>query len=186
MFTTKIFLNRFLFISVFIVLFVVMFKVKDRTSVEINTKDDYLNMAKPVAVSTARKYKLFPSVVLAQSALESNFGQSELSQKYNNYFGIKALPGEQEENMMTTEYVDGKAVQVKQPFREYSSMKESFQYYGKLISTAPRYERVRNSKNYRQAAYNLQKCGYATDPHYGDKIINIIEKYELDKLDENN
>lgn len=175
-----------MFISVFIILFAFMIKVKNHSGIKVDTREDYIKMAKPIAVSVANEYNLFPSVVLGQSALESNFGKSELSLKYNNYFGIKAKNDDKKEEMMTSEFVDGKEIRVKQPFREYNSMKESFKDYGKLISTAPRYKRVMSSRNYRQAAYNLQKCGYATDPNYADKIIEIIENYELYKLDENN
>ena len=182
----QIFVNRIMFISVFIILFAFMIKVKNHSGIKVDTREDYIKMAKPIAVSVANEYNLFPSVVLGQSALESNFGKSELSLNYNNYFGIKAKNDDKKEEMMTSEFVDGKEIRVKQPFREYNSMKESFKDYGKLISTAPRYKRVMSSKNYRQAAYNLQKCGYATDPNYADKIIEIIENYELYKLDENN
>lgn len=182
----QIFVNRIMFISVFIILFAFMIKVKNHSGIKVDTREDYIKMAKPIAVSVANEYNLFPSVVLGQSALESNFGKSELSLNYNNYFGIKAKNDDKKEEMMTSEFVDGKEIRVKQPFREYNSMKESFKDYGKLISTAPRYKRVMSSQNYRQAAYNLQKCGYATDPNYADKIIEIIENYELYKLDENN
>lgn len=182
----QIFVNRIMFISVFIILFAFMIKVKNHSGIKVDTRENYIKMAKPIAVSVANEYNLFPSVVLGQSALESNFGKSELSLNYNNYFGIKAKNDDKKEEMMTSEFVDGKEIRVKQPFREYNSMKESFKDYGKLISTAPRYKRVMSSQNYRQAAYNLQKCGYATDPNYADKIIEIIENYELYKLDENN
>lgn len=182
----QIFVNRIMFISVFIILFAFMIKVKNHSGIKVDTREDYIKMAKPIAVSVANEYNLFPSIVLGQSALESNFGKSELSLNYNNYFGIKAKNDDKKEEMMTSEFVDGKEIRVKQPFREYNSMKESFKDYGKLISTAPRYKRVMSSQNYRQAAYNLQKCGYATDPNYADKIIEIIENYELYKLDENN
>lgn len=182
----QIFVNRIMFISVFIILFAFMIKVKNHSGIKVDTREDYIKMAKPIAVSVANEYNLFPSVVLGQSALESNFGKSELSLNYNNYFGIKAKNDDKKEEMITSEFVDGKEIRVKQPFREYNSMKESFKDYGKLISTAPRYKRVMSSQNYRQAAYNLQKCGYATDPNYADKIIEIIENYELYKLDENN
>lgn len=182
----QIFVNRIMFISVFIILFAFMIKVKNHSGIKVDTRENYIKIAKPIAVSVANEYNLFPSVVLGQSALESNFGKSELSLNYNNYFGIKAKNDDKKEEMMTSEFVDGKEIRVKQPFREYNSMKESFKDYGKLISTAPRYKRVMSSQNYRQAAYNLQKCGYATDPNYADKIIEIIENYELYKLDENN
>ena len=86
-------------------------------------------------------------------------------------------------DLVTTEFINGQEVKVKEPFRQYRSMKDSFKHYGKLISKAPRYEAVRNAKDYREAAYAIKKCGYATDPNYAEKIIYIIENYNLNELD---
>lgn len=184
----KALLDMVLFMAfIFIFLFfsiVLLFTNKNRGSYVVNDyREEYLESATPLAVSTGRKYGLFPSVVLAQSALESSWGTSELSREYNNYFGIKANKNELEQNMMTSEFVNGVEVRVKQPFRECHSMKESFKHYGQLISEADRYEKVRNASNYTEAAYAIKECGYATDPRYAEKIISIIESHELYELD---
>lgn len=147
----------------------------------IEIKENYIESTKPLAISVAKKNGLFPSVTLAQSALESNFGRSELSTTYNNYFGIKAKSGGVE--METKEYENGVEKSVLEPFKKYDSKKASFKDYGRLISTAARYEKVRDAKDYKEAITLIQSCGYATDPNYAKKVIDIIEKYNLMELD---
>lgn len=180
----KILFNRVFFLFIlFIIIFSIFANRGKDNSIEADYKQEYLNTAKPVAVSTAKKYDLFPSVVLAQSALESSWGNSGLTREYNNYFGIKANKSDTDANLMTTEFVNGKEIKVNQPFKEYKSMKESFKHYGELIGTAPRYEKVRLANNYTEAAHAIKECGYATDPRYAEKIISIIETYNLYELD---
>ena len=176
--------NRFIFLGFILIIIVSLFfnKGKDRNE-SSDYKKVYIENTTPLAVSIGRKYDLYPSVVLAQSALESNWGTSKLSVEYNNYFGIKGNKTDKDVDLVTTEFINGQEVKVKEPFRQYRSMKDSFKHYGKLISKAPRYEAVRNAKDYREAAYAIKKCGYATDPNYAEKIIYIIENYNLNELD---
>lgn len=184
--TKKRKINRVFFFSViFIVVLSLIFnKNKDRNYSEpVDYRDEYINMAKPIAIKVAKKYDLFPSVVLAQSALESSWGTSGLSSDYNNYFGIKSNSSSNSKDLMTSEFVKGKEIKINQPFREYTSINESFEHYGLLIGTAPRYEAVRDAKDYKEAAYAIKKCGYATDPKYAEKIIIIIESHDLNELD---
>ena len=61
-----------------------------RAQEEQNYRQAYIAETEKLAVKVAKKYDLLPSVMIAQSILESNWGRSELSQEYNNYFGIKA------------------------------------------------------------------------------------------------
>ncbi len=146
-------------------------------------KEYYIKTHKDLAVKTANKYGLYPSVILAQSALESNFGESKLSSEYNNYFGVKSNNPDEGVNLNTKEFIEGKETEVLESFKRYKSVEESFDSYGKLISQASRYRDVVSAKNYKEAAYNIQYAGYATDPNYGDKIISVIERYGLDELD---
>ena len=150
-----------------------------RTYEDISVK--YIEQTEDLAKSIAKKYNIFASVVMAQSALESNWGTSGLSKEYNNYFGIKSNKGV---SLKTTEFIEGKSVYKEENFAVYNSKKESFHAYAKLITKAPRYERVKKAKDYKEAAKALYACGYATDPNYSQKIINLIEKYEFYKLDE--
>ncbi|WP_062551771.1 glycoside hydrolase family 73 protein [Peptoniphilus phoceensis] len=157
-----------------------------RAQEEIDFRQAYIEDTEKMAVRIARKNNILPSVMLAQSILESNWGRSELSKEYNNYFGIKAVKKDQGVVFETEEYVDGESGRYMENFKKYSSKRESFEHYAKLLSTAKRYEKVKTAKNYKEAAKYIKEGGYATDPSYADKIISVVEKYELDKYDEVN
>ncbi|MDU5806493.1 MAG: glycoside hydrolase family 73 protein [Peptoniphilus harei] len=151
---------------------------------ELNYRQAYIADTEKLAVRVAKKYELLPSVMIAQSILESNWGRSQLSREYNNYFGIKAVKKDEGIVFETEEYVEGQSGRYMENFKKYSSKKESFDHYGKLLSTAKRYEKVKTAKNYKEAAQFIKEAGYATDPTYAEKIISVIEKYGLDKYDE--
>lgn len=68
-------------------------------------------------------------------------------------------------------------------FRKYKSKKESFEHYAKLLTEAKRYDKVKTARDFREAAIYINQGGYATDPNYADKIISIIEKYNLGQYD---
>lgn len=155
-----------------------------RAQEEIDFRQAYIEDTEKMAVRIARKNNILPSVMLAQSILESNWGRSELSREYNNYFGIKAVKKDQGIVFETEEYVDGESGRYMENFKKYSSKRESFEHYAKLLSTAKRYEKVKTAKNYKEAAKYIKEGGYATDPSYADKIISVVEKYGLNKYDE--
>lgn len=155
-----------------------------RAEEELNYRENFIEESAGLAVKIAKKRKLFPSVMIAQSILESNWGRSELSREYNNYFGIKAVQKGHGVVFETEEYVDGKSGRYMESFKKYSSKKESFNHYAKLLSTAKRYEKVKTARDYKEAAKYIQEGGYATDPNYANKIISVIEKYGLNKYDE--
>ena len=105
----------------------------DRASIQ--SREDFFAEFAPLAQEVGKKYDLYPSVILAQAAVESNFGESELSKQYNNYFGIKG-----EGVVLPTMEMEGETEKmVKDDFRTYGSARESFFDYGKLIAKAPRH-----------------------------------------------
>jgi len=119
--------------------------------------------------------------MIAQSALETGWGKREIvasdGTPSNNLFGIKAgahWKGPVAE-VLTTEYVNGKAQKVVQKFRAYASTAESFADYARLIKDSPRYQGVvaagADAKGFAQG---LQRAGYATDPAYADKLARVI------------
>lgn len=166
-----------------LVMLIINLKSHKNISAYVDPSEKYIATTKELAQATAQKYGLFASVIMAQSALESNWGTSELSQKYHNYFGIKANPGEDGVNLETLEFVNGKSGQYEQTFRIYKSKEDSFHHYGKLMTQAVRYTAVKNAKTYQEAAKMLKKCGYATDPNYDKKIIQLIETYGFHQWD---
>lgn len=131
------------------------------------------------------EYNILPSLTIAQAILESNSGKSQLAIKGNNLFGIKAdsrWTGKKI-NFPTKEYIKGKEITVNAYFRAYDSFADSVEDHTKFLLTK-RYEKVRSSKDYKEAAHEIWKAGYATDPKYPNKLISIIKQYELYKYDE--
>ena len=174
----------FFFGIIFAMNFLIKSSSERRAQEEIDFRQAYIEDTEKMAVRIARKNNILPSVMLAQSILESNWGRSELSREYNNYFGIKAVKKDQGIVFETEEYVDGESGRYMENFKKYSSKRESFEHYAKLLSTAKRYEKVKTAKNYKEAAKYIKEGGYATDPSYADKIISVVEKYGLNKYDE--
>jgi flagellum-specific peptidoglycan hydrolase FlgJ len=146
-------------------------------------KRDVLQRAIDAAEGAAKGMATCPPalvpVTVAQFLLESNWGQSGMGDA-NNYFGIKARPGEPFVTRSTTEFVDGKKVTVDANFRAYESMGDCFADHATLIC-----ERTRpNGKKIYEAAllHGDDPCAfaraltgvYATDPQYGEKLVQIM------------
>jgi len=119
-------------------------------------------------------------LILGQAALESGWGKREIKHENGstsyNLFGIKAGSSWSGKvvNVMTTEFVDGVPRKMIQPFRAYNSYEESFTDYARLIGNSPRYESVTTARNAVDAAHKIQAAGYATDPNYAKKLIDIM------------
>ncbi|WP_283640958.1 glucosaminidase domain-containing protein, partial [Mesonia mobilis] len=124
-------------------------------------------------------YGIPASITLAQGVLESNAGQGELTLKSNNHFGIKCN-GWQGEKV----YHDDDALD--ECFRKYNNPKYSFRDHSLFLTDRRRYAKLfeLNKDDYESWAYGLKSAGYATDPKYPDKLISIIERYELYKYDD--
>lgn len=125
----------------------------------------------------ANMHGIYVSVMLAQSALESGYGKSELTKKYNNYFGILA------DKSWT-----GKKITFTNGFtyRVYESAMESVQDYINFLLKNSRYKKegVFNAASPEEQANALQNAGYAgTTTTYAGKIISIINTYNLTQYD---
>lgn len=141
---------------------------------------DFANRLWPDAVEASRSTGIPPQFLVAQAALETGWGKSEIrradgSPSYN-LFGIKAgknWTGAVVE-AKTTEYVNGQAQQSVEPFRAYGSYAEAFQDYASLLRGNARYSSVIGSQDGTEFAKRLQQAGYATDPQYAEKLSRII------------
>lgn len=159
-------------------------KIKEQDRLE---KEHFIKQITPEAQKMQKDYHIFASVILAQAILESQWGKSKLSSQYHNLFGIKGT-GENSRLMETKEYVNGHWIVIKGRFRIYKSWDESIEDHTRLMlngtdNNKKNYDKVVNAKNYKEAAINLQKAGYATDPGYAKKLISVIQAYNLDKYD---
>lgn len=154
----------------------------------LRQKKAFIRKIGPIAREVDRSYDLLPSITIAQACLESNYGQSELSQKYNNLFGVKGTNPNTSAVMTTQEYSNGKWISVKARFQIYDSYEASIRAHARLFQNgtswnSKQYQHVLAAKNYQQQAKALVQAGYATDPDYSGKLINLIEQFHLDKYD---
>ncbi|GAB4353665.1 MAG: flagellar assembly peptidoglycan hydrolase FlgJ [Methylohalobius sp. ZOD2] len=142
----------------------------------------FLRTLYPEAKEVADKIGLDPKLLLAQAALETGWGQKVIhhadGRSSHNLFNIKAgrrWPGEKVQ-VDTLEYLDGVAVKKQATFRAYPDYRQSFEDYLDLLRR-PRYaEALQHTDDPRHYLNALQRAGYATDPHYADKILSIYQR----------
>ena len=143
----------------------------------VASKYDYVNVffnnLAPIVVNEYIRRKgqkrLFPSTVLAMAALESGYNLNA-----ETLFGIKG----EGQVLDTTEYIDGKYVNVKDSFKLYPSISASVQGLYDLMQIE-RYHPACECEDWEEECRQIQKCGYATDPNYSDKLISIVNSYQL-------
>ena len=129
---------------------------------------------------------LYPSVLIAQAALESGWGQSELATKYNNPFGVKkgsSWTG-RTVNLPTREVVNGVSQTVRADFRVYPSWMASIADRNKLLLTLKRYANVRSAATPQAQVEALKAAGYATGENYVSSLMNTINANGLTRYDE--
>ena len=131
---------------------------------------------------------LFPSVKMAQAGLETGWGKSTVGTA-NNLFGIYATgnhtpywKGDMVNASTQEDYGNGN-VTVRSNFRAYATLQDSIKDHSHLLLTLSRYAPVRNAKTPEEQARELQRCGYATDKNYSDKLISLINQNNLKELD---
>ncbi|MEY9977593.1 glycoside hydrolase family 73 protein [Lysinibacillus sp. RC79] len=154
-----------------------------------NKEIHFIDEIAPIAVELKQQTGgVFPSITIAQAILESNYGKSELAIKANNLFGIKGSYKGNSVKMPTMEYKNNKSYTIETEFRAYPDLKSAFIDHTKLILEGTswnkhQYYDVLAAANYQEAAHALKKNHYSTDPMYPEKLIAIIEQYNLGKYD---
>lgn len=147
-----------------------------------NYQDEFIEEMAAPAQRLHAETQLFPSIIIAQAILESDWGQSDLAQSANNLFGVKGEHNNQSVVMETAEYVDNERITIDDQFKKYDSVQQAMEDHLVFLKGAS-YQPVLNATNYREAAESLQAGGYATDPRYADKLIELIEQFELYRYD---
>jgi hypothetical protein len=148
---------------------------------EKQSREEYIAHYADDAVREMKKSGIPASITLAQACLESSDGNSPLAVEANNHFGIKCAnwpgPGYYQDDDAPNEC-----------FRKYSSAFESFDDHSNFLKSRPRYASLfeLDPTDYRGWAHGLKKAGYATDPNYADRLIKIIEDYNLHRYDTGN
>jgi LysM repeat protein len=140
---------------------------------------NYIETYHSVAVRKMQEHKIPASITLAQGILESAAGKSELAINANNHFGIKC----HKSWTGKTYHKDDDAKD--ECFRKYKSPMESFEDHSQFLK-ANRYANLftLNITDYKGWAYGLKKAGYATHPEYPQRLIRVIEEYNLTIYDQ--
>ena len=139
----------------------------------------YIKDYSDLAIQHQKKFRIPASITLAQGLFESGAGQSELARKSNNHFGIKCHSDWRGERVTHDDDLRGEC------FRKYKRAEDSYEDHARFLTDRPRYAVLfdLNIKDYKGWAKGLQKCGYATDRAYANKLIKVIEDYELYRFD---
>jgi len=146
-----------------------------------NYVQQFLTIAVPVAKELSRKYGIPASVILAQSSLESRWGRASSS-----YFGEKATdPRDKSITLLTTEFEKGKQVRVVANFKAYEGYAEAAKGFCEFLKRNPRYSKAfAHSKDGLAFVREISRAGYASDPVYEKKLINLIIANKLQEYDD--
>lgn len=138
--------------------------------------DNYAGIAKEEML----QYGIPASITLAQGILESGAGRGELTKKANNHFGIKCHTTWTGERVYHDDDEKGEC------FRKYKDPKYSFRDHSLFLTQRSRYQDLftLDKRDYKGWARGLKKAGYATDPRYPNKLIDIIHRYDLTRYDD--
>ena len=150
-----------------------------------SAQEKFIISIKDEALNGYRDYNICPSLTIAQAILESGWGNSLLTKKGYNLFGIKAYNDWKGKtiNLSSKEYNSNGSYYKVSAFKVYNDFTESIRDHNILLSQN-NYKRVQNANNYIDSCYAILDCGYATSPNYAKALINIIETYHLYKYDD--
>lgn len=123
-----------------------------------------------------------PAVVAAQWAIESGWGAKESGK--NNFFGIKARPGQPGTVRRTREVINGRTVYINDKFADYNTLEEGIAARVAFTKQNKRYERSGyfTARTPYEAAQALQRGGYATDPNYANSLAAVIKGRKIDPM----
>ena len=155
------------------------------TTINVNAQkrnpryQEYIKQYNQMAIDHMKSYRIPASITLAQGLLESGAGMSELARKSNNHFGIKCGSGWKGRSVRHTDDAPNEC------FRAYRHASESYADHSAFLVNGQRYAFLfkLSITDYKGWAHGLKKAGYATDPSYGYKLIDIIETYSLHQYD---
>jgi flagellum-specific peptidoglycan hydrolase FlgJ len=151
------------------------------TRVKVTTQMvlDYIDRYKDIAKENMINNGIPSSITLGQAILESGAGTGPLSIQANNHFGIKC---HKEWNGPSIKHTDDAENEC---FRKYDDPNQSFKDHSFFLTSRPRYATLfqLGKSDYKAWAKGLKAAGYATDPKYPEKLIGLIERYQLDRFD---
>ncbi|EPM8855973.1 flagellar assembly peptidoglycan hydrolase FlgJ [Vibrio parahaemolyticus] len=154
------------------------------TPAKFDSPESFVNSMKPYAEKAAKALGVEPSLLLAQAALETGWGQKVVQNacgSSNNLFNIKADRSWQGDKVttQTLEFHDNTPVKETAAFRSYSNYQDSFNDYVRFLNDNPRYETALQQRGDSESFIRgIHRAGYATDPTYADKVLQVKQKIE--------
>ena len=157
-----------------LILILISFQSYSQSNIQI-----YIQQYQDVAVNHMHEYGIPASIKLAQGILESSYGTSKLAKESNNHFGIKC----HKDWAGSVVYHDDD--EKDECFRKYDFVEDSYLDHSLFLVNKERYSSLFELKknDYRNWARGLKKAGYATNPDYANKLIQLIETYNLSYYD---
>ncbi|BBM65362.1 peptidoglycan hydrolase FlgJ [Vibrio alfacsensis] len=149
-----------------------------------DTPESFVHTMKPYAERAAKALGVEPSLLLAQAALETGWGQKVVKNargSSNNLFNIKADRSWQGDKVttQTLEFHDNTPVKETAAFRSYSNYQDSFNDYVRFLNENPRYETALQQRGSSESFIRgIHNAGYATDPDYSNKVLQVKQKIE--------
>jgi flagellum-specific peptidoglycan hydrolase FlgJ len=150
------------------------------------TPQEFISAVAQAAKLSMAKTKIPASFTIAEAALESGWGKSQLAQQAFNLFGVKADPAWHGDvlTMQTREFLHGTWVMVPAKWRKYSGWLQCIDDHAAFLMTNKRYDGAfkvcSDASAFTKA---VAAAGYATDPKYSDLIIGIIKQHNLTQFD---
>lgn len=146
---------------------------------QTDPKEEYIKKYAPIAISEMKRTGVPASITLAQGLLESGAGKSRLATQANNHFGIKCHKNWTGKTISHDDDAKGEC------FRAYDRAEASFRDHSDFLRYNDRYKFLfdYDPADYKSWCFGLKKAGYATDPKYAYKLIDLVEKYKLYKYD---
>lgn len=172
---------RYIFVSL-IVMLAINISNEAFAQTRLRVYNDYITTYSHIAQKNMADYKIPASITLAQGLLESGAGKSSLSMRSNNHFGIKCHNGWRGEKVYAADDTPNDC------FRKYRRVEDSYEDHAQFLANNIRYRDLfkLSITDYKGWARGLQKSGYATDRAYANKLIKLIEDYELYRYDNRN
>ncbi len=135
----------------------------------------YINSYKALAIEEMLRTGVPASIKLAQGILESQFGESSLAKNANNHFGIKCKTEWTGEKTYQDDDAKGEC------FRVYPDAAQSYKDHSDFLKNRPHYAFLFKLEptDITGWAYGLKRAGYATNPTYPEKLLRVVEEYQL-------
>lgn len=150
-----------------------------RPSENLSVNEIYIATYSEIAKNNMRTHKIPASITLAQGILESGSGRGRLAVEANNHFGIKC-------HGWTGEKIHHDDDASQECFRKYKHAEQSFEDHSEFLTSRGRYSKLfqLDIDDYQGWAKGLRAAGYATDRKYPDKLISLIERFQLYQFDQ--